>query len=81
MQTDPVGTMSFAVSAALFEGGLAVLAVCLGWALDRWPLATFRLDWSGMFWGVIATLPPLGLLWICLKTHWRPFVRIMQVLD
>ena len=52
-----------------------------GLGVSRPPLATFRLDWAGLYWGCIATLPPLGLLWFCMKIHWRPFERIMQVLD
>ncbi len=73
--------MNFAVAAALFEGSLAVLAVALGWLLDRSPLATFRLSFLDLGWGVFATLPPLGLLWLCMKAPWKPFTRIIQVLD
>lgn len=73
--------MSFAVAAALFEGGLAVLAVCIGWALGRPPLTTFRFNSVDLGWGALATLPPLGLLWLCMKAPWRPFAKIMQVLD
>jgi membrane protease YdiL (CAAX protease family) len=76
-----MNNMSFAVTAALFEGALAVLAVCLGWALNRPPLATFRLNSIGLGWGIFATLPPLALLWLCIKSPWRPFARIMQLLD
>jgi uncharacterized protein len=73
--------MSFAVSAAWFEGALAVLAVCIGWALNRPPMETFRLNWIGLGWGILATLPPLVLFWLCVKTPWRPLSRIVEVLD
>ena len=73
--------MSFAVTAALFEGSLAVLAVCIGWALDRPPMATFQLNSIDLGWGIVATLPPLGFFWLCMKAPWRPFAKIMQALD
>jgi uncharacterized protein len=74
-------TMSFAVTAAMFEGALAVLAVCIGWWLSCPPLATYKFDWIDLGWGVLATLPPLVIFWLCTKTSWKPFARIMQVLD
>jgi uncharacterized protein len=76
-----MSNMSFAVTAALFEGSLAGLAVCIGGALDRPPLATFRLNSIDLGWGILATLPPLGFFWLCMKAPWRPFTRIVQALD
>jgi len=81
MQQNTTGTMSFAVTAALFEGALVILALCLGWALDRPPLATFHFNASGMSLGLVATLPLLGFFWFCMKSKWRAFVRILHVLD
>lgn len=81
MQDDLFGNMNFVVVAALFEGGLAVLAVCVGWALDQPALATFQFNLIALGWGFLATVPPLGLLWLCVKTPWRPFARIIQTLD
>jgi membrane protease YdiL (CAAX protease family) len=81
MQQNSTGTMSFAVTAALFEGALVILALCLGWALDRPPLATFHFNASGMSLGLVATLPLLGFFWFCMKSKWRAFVRILHVLD
>jgi uncharacterized protein len=49
--------------AALFEGGLVLVAWCLGLLLDRPPWA--QIDWSAaaLGWGLLATLPlALGLL-------------------
>ena len=31
--------------------------------------------------GVAATLPPLGLFWLCLKCPWPPFESITRILD
>jgi len=72
---------SIAVIAALFEGGLAVAAVALGWLLGYWPLESFRWDWADAGVGVLATLPPLLVLYLCLKWPIGPLVRILSVLD
>jgi uncharacterized protein len=76
-----MGNTNFAVTAGLFEGGLAVLAVSLGWALDRPPMESFHFSAVDLGWGIIATVPLLAVLWISAKTTWRPVARIMQVLD
>ena len=71
----------FPVVAAAFEGSLAVLAVGLGWFVGYRPLATLAWDWTAAGWGIAATLPLLGMLWVCVKTPWRPLRRIVEVLD
>jgi uncharacterized protein len=76
-----MNNMSFAVAAALFEGSLAVLAVCIGWALNCSPMTTFRLNSLDLGWGILATLPPAAFFWLSIKIPWRPFAKIMQVLD
>ena len=72
---------NFAVTAGLFEGSLTVLAVSLGWMLGRAPTATFHFNLDGLLWGVAGTLPLLAVLWLSARIRWRPFARIMQVLD
>ena len=76
-----MGNANFAVTAGLFEGLLAVLAVSLGWFLGRPPAATLHWNLLGFLWGIAATLPLLAVLWFSAKVPWRPFARIMQVLD
>jgi len=76
---------NFALMAAVFEAGIVVVAVCLGWLLDKDPLVTFprtlhHAGW-GIVWGIAATLPPLGLLWVCLKCPLRSFVELVGVVD
>ncbi|MGW8258184.1 MAG: CPBP family intramembrane glutamic endopeptidase, partial [Thermoguttaceae bacterium] len=66
---------------AMFEGGLAILAVALGWALDSPPLVTFHFNLLNLGWGLLATLPPLAMLYLCLKAPWKPIKRIIQILD
>lgn len=71
----------FFLTAAAFEGGLAVVAIALGWLFGRPPLATFRFDSYDAAVGVAATLPPLGLFWLCLKSSWTPLQTITRILD
>lgn len=76
---DPSG--NFAIVAAIFEGGLAVVAVGLGWLLGKDPMATLHASWADAGWGLLATLPPLGLLALCLVVPLRPFRELSRVID
>jgi uncharacterized protein len=82
-QSPPLSAMTkhFPLSAATFEGGLAIVAVALGWLLGQPPLATFHFDFYQAGLGIAATLPPLVLFWLCLKCPLRPFETIAQILD
>ena len=71
----------FPLTAAIFEGSLVPAAIALGWLLGAPPLATFHAEWHGVWLGIAATLPPLGLFWLCLACPWRPFARIADIMD
>jgi len=71
----------FALTAAAFEGCLTPAAIALGWLLGTPPLATFHFDWRDALLGVAATLPPLGLFWLCLVCPWRPLTEIAKITD
>ena len=71
----------FALTAAIFEGGLVVVAIALGWLLGQPPLETLQFDLYDAALGVVATLPLLGLLWLCLKCPVRPFKTIARIVD
>ncbi len=71
----------FPLIAGLFEGGLVLVAVALGWIVGHDPLATFHWSWQDALWGVAATGPPLIILAICLKTPWRPVAELVRVVD
>jgi uncharacterized protein len=81
MSETPLTPKHFALTAAAFEGGLAVVAITLGRLLGQSPLQTFRFDPYDAALGVAATLPPLGLFWLCLKMPLPPFDRIVRILD
>jgi membrane protease YdiL (CAAX protease family) len=74
-------TKHFALTAAIFEGGLTVVAIALGWLLGQPPLRTFHLDFRHAALGIAATLPPLGLFWLCLKLPLPPLEAITRILD
>ena len=71
----------FPLTAAIFEGCLVPAAIALGWLLGTPPLATFHLEWRDALIGLAATLPPLGLFWLCLTCRWRPFAEIAKIMD
>jgi len=72
---------NFALLAATFEAALVVVAVALGWLTGQRPLESFAWTLPDAGWGVLATLPPLALLWLCLKCPIRPFTELVRVVD
>lgn len=81
MESTAPTSRGFALAAAIFEGGLAVLAVAIGWGLGTTPLATLRFDPHAVVWGLVSTLPLLVLFWVCVKLPFRPFKRITRFLN
>ncbi|MBN1910445.1 MAG: CPBP family intramembrane metalloprotease [Pirellulales bacterium] len=84
-EPDPSAPLSppphFVVVAVLFEGALAVVAVGLGWLFGHAPGSTFRPDWAGLGWGIVATGPLLVGLWGIVRTPWEPLRQIVRVVD
>ena len=77
-QPTPAGISSFA---AAFEGGLAILAVVLGWLFGVTPTETIHWSLAAVVWGLAATLPMLVQLWLCVNIPWRPFTNITRSID
>jgi membrane protease YdiL (CAAX protease family) len=71
----------FPLMAAIFEGSLVVVAIALGWLLDSAPLTTLSADARGLLVGVVAVVPPLVLLVLCLKLPVAPFSHVLRVVD
>ena len=67
--------------AIVFEGGLLVLALGLGWLLGTPALATLRLTWQAAGWGVLATVPPLLLMWWLVHTTWAPIRQLNHEIE
>lgn len=49
-----------------FEGGLAVVALLLGWPLGIWPLSTWTWSFTAALWGVLGSLPLL-VMFVCFE--------------
>ena len=65
----------------VFEGGLGVLAVGLGWLLGTPPLEKMLWTAGALGWGILAAAPLAGLLWVCVWLPFRPFRRLLRVVD
>src|SRR5207244_12210575 len=76
MSIDPVERRNLFLFAILFEGGLAVLAVGLGWLLKQNALQTFRWDLAAAKFDAATAVPMLLVFILC--THWPvgPLARI-----
>lgn len=71
--------MNFVSVAVLFEGGLAVLAVAIGWLLGYDPLVHVHWTWAAAGCGIAGTLPPLLLLLWSSRTTWGPLERLTRL--
>jgi uncharacterized protein len=72
---------NFAITAALFEGGLAIFALSMGWLTGIQPMDSYHWSWRQLAWGVVAVIPPLLLFGGCLYLPWRPFRRIKRIMN
>src|SRR5260370_39007787 len=61
-----------------FKGGLALVALALGWLLGQPPLP--KIHWSDRdaAWGVAASLPMLVVFVVCVRWPMGPMIRIKQ---
>jgi uncharacterized protein len=60
--------------AAVFQGGLVVLALGLAWIAGLNPMEHFRWSWTGLAWGTVAALPILALFTLSDWFRSRPLV-------
>ncbi|MHB8898802.1 MAG: CPBP family intramembrane glutamic endopeptidase, partial [Thermoguttaceae bacterium] len=67
--------------AVLVEGGLALLAIALGWLLGVNPLHLVAADGRAALWGCLAALPMLAALLLCERLRFWPFSDVSQVVD
>lgn len=82
MSEEQPSTTSFLILAVGVEGGLGLLAVLLGWALDTHPFERHAwLDGRAALIGVVGTLPMLLLLPIFVNSQWPPFARIREMVE
>jgi hypothetical protein len=65
--------------AAIFQGGLAGLALLLGWLLGVDPWASLRLEWPSVALGFLTALPLCLLSLVLDRVPFRPFERMRDV--
>ncbi len=71
----------FPLQAALFEAGLAVVAIVLGSIFDQSPCRTVQWTGTGLVLGVLAVLPLMGMLFSWRQLSWRPAQSVWRVLE
>ncbi len=81
MDNDIPAPRNLALIATIFEGGLAVAAVLLGWLVGEAPLATFRWSWDAAGLGAAGMLLPLAALWLCVRLPLGPLAELRRVID
>ena len=69
------------LAAVVIEGGLAVVAVLVGWVLGMNPLNLVVWDWRALGWGSMAALPVLGGLLLTERLPFWPFADVAEVVD
>ena len=74
MNPDLINRRQLLVMAVLTEGGLAVLAVALGWWLGLNPWERLQVDMPAVLWGVLITLPMLAVFFVCARLPVGPFM-------
>jgi hypothetical protein len=67
--------------AILFEGGLGVAAMALGWLVGQPPAATFRWSFTDLAIGLFASLPLLVALMLMTRSRVAALVRLRQFVD
>jgi membrane protease YdiL (CAAX protease family) len=69
------------VLALVCEGGLAGVALLLGWLLGQWPFAHWHWSWTHVALGAAASLPMLALFLAVLRWPLGPFKKIRHFTD
>jgi membrane protease YdiL (CAAX protease family) len=64
-----------------FELALGWIGLLIAWLTGLSLGSQFILDWPGMFQGLAATMPMLGLLGLLIRSRWSPLVELRQQVD
>ncbi len=67
--------------AIVIEGGLLLLAGIIGWLIGRPVASQFAWNRSQAVVGLIATIPLLGAVWLCLQSNWPPLARFRRLVE
>jgi len=75
-----VSRTHFLTLAIVFEGGLAIIALLLGWLTDTNPLAHLTFNGSAFGWAIIGTIPMVLFFIVCYRFPAGPLRPIRQLL-
>lgn len=64
-----------------FELALGWIGLFIAWLTGLSLSSQFRLSWSGLFQGLVATMPMLGLLEMLIRSRWPPLVEFRHLID
>lgn len=78
---DPRDRSQFLNFAGLFEGGLALAALGVGWLVEIDPLQHLSWDWRAVGWGVLATVPTFLLFYLTYRFPVGELRRIRNFLS
>jgi hypothetical protein len=63
------------------EGGLALLAMAIGWLLSRPPLEQISWTWAAAGQGIVATVPMVGLLILMVRWPVGPLRSLLELVE
>ncbi len=66
---------------AAFEGGLALLAAVIGGFIGIDPLAAVKWSPGAIGWGLLGSLPLIGMLLVTVWIRWEPLRRVADTVD
>src|SRR4051812_23576806 len=78
---EPMPRRNLVLAALGFEGGLAGLALGLGWLFDQPLGAAVRADANAALLGVAVCLPMLAGFAVCLLAPWGPLRRLRSTAE
>jgi len=81
MSSEPEAPQQFVRLAVLVEGGIGLVAVGLGWLLGHPPMMSIHWTRPAVAWGVLATVPLVVLLWVCVRLPFRPFRELLRFVE
>jgi uncharacterized protein len=81
MQSPSPPPRNVTAMAIVVEGGLALVAVALGWLVHHPPLQAIAVTWSALGLGLLATIPMALVFWALIKFPVGPLGNLVRIVD
>ena len=65
--------------AIVVEGGIGLVAIGLGWLIGDPPAERIAWNVQAALWALSATLPLVGVMWLCLRSPWPPLRELLEL--